>query len=256
MKNKKLEIFSSILLFLPACLLVYQVFINDIDRGDSTQTVSNNESTQKVNSSNNSLQQNKDTNTKNNTVNTNANTEQDIIISTQSNTENESSNTQDDPTNAQINTENNSTNTQENTNNLTLDSSNLVQSTLKSISIDSYASNLSTSNYIVKQGDTVSNILRNFQDTCNYKTALTHLKLFNSNIDLNEIEINSTLNIPNNALKEGRLYKVVSGDTWYKLVKSNYSEYITDDIIDFLITINDLPNADLPLGENIFLPKL
>lgn len=239
MKTKKSEIFSSILLLLPACLLVYQVFIKDITKDNPEQTISNNESVETVNSSNYSLQQNQDTNTntKNNTVNTNANTEQDII-NTQSNTENEDSNTQ------------------ENTNNLTLDSSNVVQSTLKSISIDSYASNLSTSNYIVKQGDTVSNILRNFQDTCNYKTALTHLKLFNPNIDLNEIEINSTLNIPTTALEEGRLYKVVSGDTWYKLAKSNYPEYNTDDIIDFLIVINDLPNADLPLGENVFLPNL
>lgn len=127
---------------------------------------------------------------------------------------------------------------------------------LKSVSLDSYKSTLTTSTYVIKAGDTVSNILRNYEDTCNYMTGVKHLEIFNPQVDLNNLEINSTLNFPTTAFTNGRLYKVVSGDTWYKIAKENYSEYKTDDIINFLISINDLPSSDLPLGENVFLPNL
>lgn len=130
------------------------------------------------------------------------------------------------------------------------------QNTLKSISIDSYKSNLTASSYRINKGDTVSKIIRNFEDTCNYKTAIKHIKLFNENVNLDELEIDSTLNIPDTALSDGILYEVVSKDTWYRLATSNYPEYDTDDMIEFLISINDLPNSNLPLGQKIFLPKL
>ncbi|MDV4150886.1 LysM peptidoglycan-binding domain-containing protein [Clostridium sp. AL.422] len=135
------------------------------------------------------------------------------------------------------------------------DSTNLLDVS-KSISIESYKSTLTTYQYQVQAGDTVSRILRNYEDTCNYKTGIKYLKLLNPYLDLNNLEIDSILNLPTDAFTNGRLYKVIKGDTWYDLSKSNYPGYDTDDIIDFLISINDLPSSKLPSGENIFLPNL
>jgi hypothetical protein len=127
---------------------------------------------------------------------------------------------------------------------------------MKSMSIDAYILNLQTSTYIVRAGETTSTILRPFEATCNYNTAIKHLKLLNSSLDLSELEVGSTIKIPTEAFKAGSLYRIVSGDTFYKIAKENYPNYNTDNIVDFLISINSLPNKDCPLGQNIFLPSL
>ena len=127
---------------------------------------------------------------------------------------------------------------------------------IKYISMNDYILNLQTSTYTVSAGDTTSIILRPFEATCNYNTAIKHLKLLNQYLDLSSLEIGSTIKIPTEALKAGHLYKIVSGDTWYKIAQQNYPGYNTDSIIEFLISINALPNKDCPLGENIFLPIL
>lgn len=129
-------------------------------------------------------------------------------------------------------------------------------SVFKDISIDSYKLNLETTKYKVQSGNTISKILRNYENTCNYKSALKHLKLINPEIDLDNLEIGSILNLPTTAFRDGSLYKVSKGDTWYKISKLNYPNYNTDDMVEFLISINDLPNSELPLDENVFLPNL
>lgn len=127
---------------------------------------------------------------------------------------------------------------------------------IKILSIDSYINELPTIDYTIKSGDTISNILREFESTCNYKTGYKYLSLLNPSTNLNEIQINTVISIPHDTFTSGRLYLVKHGDTWYNLIKENYPEYSVEDFSKFLININDLPNSDLPLGENIFLPNL
>ena len=126
----------------------------------------------------------------------------------------------------------------------------------KSIDIFTYISNLSTYTYTITSGDTISKLLKPFESTCNYNTAFKHLRLINNSLDLNILEIGDSIKIPDTAFTNGRLYRIVYGDTWYKIVQENYPNYNVDDTIRFLIDINDLPNKDCPLGENIFLPIL
>lgn len=73
---------------------------------------------------------------------------------------------------------------------------------------------------------------------------------------INICKLSKLYNFPTTAFTNRILYKVLLGDTWYKIAKSNYSDYNTDDIINFLISINNLPNSDLRLNENVFLPNL
>lgn len=132
----------------------------------------------------------------------------------------------------------------------------LNENIIKSISVNDYILNLQTSTYTVGTEDTTSTILRPFEATCNYNTAIKHLKLLNPVLNLSSLEIGSTIKIPTEAFKAGHLYRIVSGDTFYKIAKSNYPNYNAASIIELLISINDLPNKDCPLGENIFLPSL
>lgn len=127
---------------------------------------------------------------------------------------------------------------------------------LKFITLNSYISNLSCSTFTISPGETINTILKKFESTCNYQSSLNQLKLINPTIDLNNIEIGTLINIPIESFNAGNLFKVKSNDTWYSIAKSNYSNYNTNNVIDFLISINNLPNNDLPLGENIFLPNL
>lgn len=124
------------------------------------------------------------------------------------------------------------------------------------LSLNSYIKEVSTLDYSIKSGDTISKILREFENTCNYKTGFKYLKLLNPNINLDEVEINTIIKIPYDTFYSGKLYSIKTGDTWYKLIKENYPEYNVDSFSEFLIDINDLPNSDLPLGEKIFLPKI
>jgi hypothetical protein len=89
----------------------------------------------------------------------------------------------------------------------------------KTLSMDSYIKEVSTIDYTIKSGDTISNILREFESTCNYKSGYKYLKLLNPNINVNEVEINTVINIPYDTFTSGRLYLVKSGDTWYNLIK-------------------------------------
>ena len=128
--------------------------------------------------------------------------------------------------------------------------------TYKSVSMDLYKSNLNPVNYIINPGDTLSKIIRNYEDTCNYKSAINLIKLFNKDLNLDNLEIGDTLILPKEALENGTLYKVKSGDTWYTLTANFYPDFDKDNLIQLLISINGLDNTDLPLNENIFLPNL
>ncbi|WP_195265733.1 LysM domain-containing protein [Clostridium sp. 1001275B_160808_H3] len=239
MERKKRILILSLVLFLPTCLLVYQIYYK------STQQT-------KVNSNSILNLETDDKYTLNNPQRINfkkADTEvssDDYLQhpNDNSNNENGDTNPAEKDTIPSDSTKPSSGDTE------------ITQNAFKSISIDSYKSNLTTSTYKVQSGDTISKILRTYEGTCNYTTGVKHLKLLNPQVDLDNLEIGSFINLPDKALANGRLYKVISGDTWYKLAKSNYPEYRTDDIIKFLISINNLPNSDLPLGENVFLPNL
>lgn len=239
MERKKRLLILSLVLLLPTCLLVYQTY------SKSTQQTNANSNSildlQTDDKSTFSKSQNNSFEKANSTVSSD-----DYLQHTAKNSysKNEDTKSGENDTNPQNSTNSSSSDTE------------ISKNVFKSISIDSYKSALTTSKYQVQSGDTISKIIKNYEDTCNYKTGVKHLKLLNPQVDLNNIEIGSFINLPDKAFTNGKLHKVISGDTWYKLAKSNYSEYNTDDIIDFLISINDLPNSDLPLGENVFLPSL
>lgn len=131
-------------------------------------------------------------------------------------------------------------------------SSNVV---LKTISINEYIANLNTDAYKVIAGETCSTILRQYEKSCNYNTAIKHIKLLNPNLNVDNLEIGTVVRIPKATFESGSLYKISSGDTWSKIAKLSYPNYDSS-TIDFLIQINNLPNKDCPLGENIFIPKL
>ena len=233
MKNNKEKIILSILILFQSLFLCYEIFIT------------NNKNISTLNNSYNSDESNEYKNSK----------------------ETISDSTNDQLSNPKIIDEetllHNHTSPKEYTKEKAIDTISEVEDTkisdtnsIKVLSIDSYIKDLPTIDYTIKSEDTISNILREFEDTCNYKTGYKYLKLLNPNTNLNEVEINTVIKIPYDTFSSGRLYLVKQGDTWYKLIRENYPEYSVDDFLKFLIDINDLPNSDLPLGENIFLPQI
>lgn len=229
MKYNKEKIILSILILFQTLFLFYLIFIN---------------SNENISTLNNSYNNYKNSDIKESIKNEN------IRISDQlPNTE-----IANETTNEEIPSENNLSK-QEDTaevidNQITKSNSSII------LSLSSYIKEVSTIDYSIKSGDTISKILREFENTCNYKTGLKYLKLLNPNINLDEVEINTIIKIPSDTFHSGKLYSIKNGDTWYKLIKENYPEYDIDSFSRFLIEINDLPNSDLPLDENIFLPKI
>lgn len=48
------------------------------------------------------------------------------------------------------------------------------------------------------------------------------------------------------------MYKVISGDTWYKIVDKYDYKYDVDSLMNLIVYVNNLPNNDLHLGERMF----
>ena len=131
---------------------------------------------------------------------------------------------------------------------------NITSPDKKIFQLQLFLSNLQCNNYILKSGETLSTIAHKYENTCNPNTTVKLISLINNLNTPNDLEIGTNLSIPESTIKNGILYHVVSDDTWYKLASEYYPDYTTESIMNFLVTINNLPNNDLPLGENVFLP--
>lgn len=126
----------------------------------------------------------------------------------------------------------------------------------KQISINSFLKNIDYKKVALKPKETLSVIARQYTMTCNPNTTLNLIKLLNNLTDVDNLDEGTVLLIPHKTLQNGSLYKVKRGNTWHNIWETRYPEYDRDQLIRFLITINALPNDDLPVDENIFLPKL
>lgn len=108
----------------------------------------------------------------------------------------------------------------------------------------------------MKSGETLTDIARRYENNCNLNTTIKLITSINKLDNRNDIDSGTLLAIPEDTLKNGIMYTIISGDTWYKIRNEYYYQYDADSIMNFLVYINDLPNNDLPLGERIFLPSI
>lgn len=108
----------------------------------------------------------------------------------------------------------------------------------------------------MKSRETLTDIARKYENTCNLSITIKMIKSINKIDDENSINSQSLIHIPESTLKSGSLYKVSTGDTWYKLANEHYPKYTAESIMKFLVYINNLPDNDLPLGVEIFLPVI
>lgn len=126
----------------------------------------------------------------------------------------------------------------------------------RSITVTSFLENVECITVTLNQGDTLSTIAEKYKDTCNINSTINILKIVNNLDDVEDLEVGETILVPHSTLISGSLYKVSKDNTWYNIWASKYSQYDQSQLIKFLISINDLPNGDLPIGEKIFLPIL
>ncbi len=128
--------------------------------------------------------------------------------------------------------------------------------TSREITINSFLKGIDYKKVTLKSQETLSTIARKYTRTCNPNTTVNLIRLLNNLTDVDNLDEGTVLLIPHKTLQNGSLYKVRKGNTWHNIWETRYPEYDKDELITFLITINALPNDDLPIDENIFLPKL
>lgn len=126
----------------------------------------------------------------------------------------------------------------------------------KIIAIPDFLNNLKCSNYVLSTGETLTQIARKYENTCNLNTSIKIIKSINNINDADNIHSGTTLFIPEATLKSGTMYKIITGDTWYSIINKYYYGYDVESMNNLLVYINDLPNNDLPLGESIYLPSI
>ena len=126
----------------------------------------------------------------------------------------------------------------------------------KTITVSSFLSNLTCTNHVLEKGETLAQIARKYESTCNLNTTIKLIKSINKINDENNIDNGMVLYIPESLITTGKLYPITSGDTWYNIAQKHYPQYDVDSITKILVYINNLPNNDLPLGESLFLPSI
>lgn len=134
--------------------------------------------------------------------------------------------------------------------------SNAINTEKKTITISNFLNNLKCTNYILKSGETLTQVARKYENTCNLNTSLKLIKSINKINDVDNINSGFTLFIPESIITTGTMHLVTTGDTWYSICQKHYNTYDVNSITKILVYINDLPNNDLPLGESIFLPSI
>lgn len=124
------------------------------------------------------------------------------------------------------------------------------------IDLNSYISSLKTISYRIDKGSNLTEFAKRYEGSCNLNASIKLIELVNNIKDKNEVKEGAILNIPEEAFDNGSLYTISEDDTWYGLTKKYYSQYDVDQVMNFIVNINDLPTNDLPLGAQVFLPKL
>lgn len=133
-----------------------------------------------------------------------------------------------------------------------------VNNEIPKVDIDTfnYLNSLQCISYKLKSGETLTDIARKYVNICNLNATIKMIKSINKIDYENNINSKTLIYIPEYAIKSGNMYKVSTGDTWYKVANEYYPKYTAESIMKFLVYINNLPNNDLPLGETIFLPSV
>lgn len=124
------------------------------------------------------------------------------------------------------------------------------------IDIFDYLNGLQCISYDLKSGETLTDIARKYESTCNLNSTIKMIKSISKIDDENNINSQTVVYIPEWTIKSGKMYKVSAGDTWYKVANEYYPKYTAESVMKLLVYINNLPNNDLPLGERIFLPVI
>lgn len=124
------------------------------------------------------------------------------------------------------------------------------------ITISEFINNQQYSSYLVKEGETLNDILLKYNSTCTANASFKLTKELNNLSSTGYIQTGMTLKVPEITLKNGEIYTINQGDSWSKICKKYYPEYDKNSIMELLIYINDLKSDILPLDTNIFLPKI
>ncbi|MDO5518312.1 MAG: LysM domain-containing protein [Clostridium sp.] len=124
------------------------------------------------------------------------------------------------------------------------------------ITVPEFINDMQCSEYTLKPGDTLTSIARRYISTCTLNSALKLIKEVNNITNANLISTGSKIKIPETILSNGYIHTVVYGDTWDKLCLDYYPIYNSDYMSKILIFINDLPDNNLPLGTEIYLPNI
>ncbi|WP_294156124.1 LysM peptidoglycan-binding domain-containing protein [uncultured Clostridium sp.] len=144
-----------------------------------------------------------------------------------------------------------------NTDNSENESSYLVQCSNKvHITIQEFINNMQYTVYTVKTGDTLNGIADRYSSTCTLNASLKLIKTANNINSSEPLQSGTILKIPEKLLKNGTVYKVTRGDTWSIICDKYYSLYDVNYIMPLLIFINNFNDTTLPLGEQIYLPKI
>lgn len=124
------------------------------------------------------------------------------------------------------------------------------------IDIFDYLNGLQCISYELKSGETLTDVARKYESTCNLNSTIKMIKSISRIDDDNNINSRAIVYIPEQTIKSGTMYTVSAGDTWYKVAREYYPKYTAESVMKLLVYINNLPNNDLPLGEKIFLPVI
>jgi len=99
------------------------------------------------------------------------------------------------------------------------------------------------SDYIVQKGDTLYSISQK------YNISVSELMLLN-NLTTNSLKIGQVLNVPvGDTVDDFNYYEVLPGDTLYSIAKKY------DTTVDSLITLNQLNNSTLSVGQVLKVPS-
>lgn len=124
------------------------------------------------------------------------------------------------------------------------------------LTFSAYLDDIETEKYTLKEEESLSDVAKKFKDTCAVNSSLNILKSLNQLNNVSALETGDTILVPVSAFEDGIKHIVKEGDTWYNLAREHYPNYNHEVVIDFLMDVNPFSNEILPLGEEVFLPKL
>lgn len=124
------------------------------------------------------------------------------------------------------------------------------------ITIPEFVMNMQCTQYTLQHGETLTSIAQKYISTCTINSAVKLIKEASKITNADSISAGSKIYIPETILKNGYLHTITSGDTWSKLCRDYYPIYNSDYMTKLLIFINDMPDSNLPLNTEIYLPNI